>query len=109
MGLLGWVRGGFVSQTCYAKTTVALIKTNVNHIPLCPLLCELATTSTGCGSRILLLQHFWSSFSEFSMRWLPSTAERTGNKFSVRTQCTTCGSLVPPCGHGKEKRCSGST
>lgn len=64
-GLVGVGQGESVSQSCYAKTTVALIRTNVNHILPCLLLCKLATMSTVCGSRTLLLQHFWSPFSEF--------------------------------------------
>ena len=52
----GWCEsGGFVSQPCYAKTTVALIQTCTTFHP-------------GCGSRTLLLPHCRSSFSEFSKK-----------------------------------------
>lgn len=101
-GLGGVGQGGFVSQPCCAKTTVALIKTWTTFHPLW---CEFAATSAGCGSRTLLLPHFWSSFSEFLKSVFVAVNSRVNGEWAFsqdKCRTSTCGSLVTPCGHYQE-------
>lgn len=90
-------QGESVGQPCYAKTTVALIKTRTTFQPLLHELLPhpLALDPGQCCCCI---------FGHTSM-----SSERVGchqqqGPFSL-DRISICGSLVPPCVHGQERSC----